>query len=190
MKTNAKILATLTSGIVLVIITVFLVFKALSGSFGARTTPATETIKGQYITDAQLVDAGNTTPEAALETLFWATASGNYDALTASFVPQVRKEVRGWYGDKAQFAAQAERFSSSFKNLQILARKTVADDKVELKYHFEKLYRRPGQTTTSHADVTKIATLVRIGSAWEFPDNESRSYEANWDEGSQAELQP
>jgi hypothetical protein len=168
-----------------------LVFSGCSHSSpNARTTPATESIKGQYITDAQLVDAGNTTPEAALETLFWATASGNYDALTASFAPRVRKEVRGWYGDKAQFAVNARGFSTFFKNLQILARKTVADDKVELKYHLEKLSSRPGQTTTNHVDVTKIATLVRIGSAWEFPDNESRSYETNWDEGSQAEPQP
>jgi hypothetical protein len=47
----------------------------------SRTTPATESIKGQYIGPTQLVDAGNTTPEAALESIFWATANGDYDTV-------------------------------------------------------------------------------------------------------------
>jgi hypothetical protein len=169
------------------LLAVFLFSGCSHSSPDARTTPATESIKGQYITAEQLVDAGNTTPEAALESLFWATANGNYDSVIASFVPQVRKEAKGWYGDKTKFVASN---FASFKGLQILARKIVADDKVELKYHFEKPYHSPGQTTTNTGAVTKIVLLVKMGSAWEFPDNQSRSYETNWDEGSQPEPQP
>jgi hypothetical protein len=189
-RSNVKIVAMLVGTIPLAAFPVCLVFKTVTGSSGARRTPATESIKGQYITGAELVDAGNTTPEAALESVFWAMANGNYDAVIASFVPQVRKEAKGWYGDKTKFAAQARRSFASFKGLQILVRKTMADDKVELKYHFEHPYRRPGQTTTNAGEVTKVVLLVKMGSAWEFPDNESRSYETNWDKGSQPEPQP
>jgi len=79
----------------------------------AHTTPATENIKGQHFATAQLIDAGNTTSEVALESFYWALFRGHYDALIASYVPQARK-------DRADTA-------------------------------------------------TKIALLVKLGSAWEMP---------------------
>ena len=58
-----------------------------SGS-GPRTTPTTEMIKGQLFGLAQLVDAGNTTPEAAWESRYWARSKGDYDAVIAATEPQ------------------------------------------------------------------------------------------------------
>ncbi len=130
-------------------------------SSGARTTPATDNIKGQHFTTAQLVDAGNTTPEAALESSYWALFKGHYDAYIASYVPQARKrEAESWGDDKAKFAATMSKRYAYVSGLQILARKTVADDKVELKYRVEFQHQAP-----DHADeATKIAILVKEGS--------------------------
>ena len=157
-----------------------------SGSV-ARTTPSTESIKGQYIATAQLVDAGNTTPEAALESFYWALFDGNYDAYIASYVPQARKEAaNGWDGDKTKFATQMKKKYEFVNGLQILASKTVADDKAELKYRLE--FKPQGRGRADAA--TKIALLVKEGSAWELPENNGKKYETNWDEGSQPEPQP
>jgi hypothetical protein len=157
-RSKAWIVAILTGIILLAVLLIYLASKTLSGSAGpsgARTTPATESIRGQYIGLAQLVDAGNTTPEAALESAFWAMANGN----------------------------------SSIKGLQILARKTVTDDKVELRYHIDHIdswNRLHGQTTTNKFD--QILLLVKKGGTWKFA--RKSAYTTNWDTGSQPEPQP
>jgi hypothetical protein len=157
-RSNVKIVAFLTGIILLAVFLIYLAFKTLpisAGPSGARTTPATESIQGQYIGLAQLVDAGNTTPEAALESAFWAMVNGN----------------------------------SSIKGLQILARKTVADDKVELRYHIDHTdswNRLHGETTTNNFD--QILLLVKKGGAWKFAHK--TAYTTNWDEGSKPEPQP
>jgi hypothetical protein len=153
-RSNVKIAAVLAGTILLAAFPIYLVFKTAtgSGSSGARTTPATESIQGQYIGLAQLVDAGNTTPEAALESAFWAMVNGN----------------------------------PSIKGLQILARKTVADDQVELRYHTDSWNRLHGQTTTNKFD--QILLLVKMGGAWKI--SHKSAYTTNWDKGSQPEPQP
>jgi hypothetical protein len=151
-----------------------------------RTTPATENIKGQYIAGtAQLVDAGNTTPEAALESVFWATANGDYDAVISSYVPQMRKEAEEWEGDKTKFSTHQKNKFAAFKGLQIVASKTVAADKVELRF-FCEFQKRPGQVITNRGD--QVLLLVKIGGAWKCA--EKTAYTTNWDEGSQPEPQP
>src|SRR5208283_4316845 len=150
-------------------------------SSAPRTTPDTGRIQGQYLAGTtQLVDAGNTTPEAALESGFWATANGNYEAVIGGYIPEMRKEVEGWYGGKDKFMGHKKKFES-FKGLQIVARKVVADDKIELRYYCEFQYQPASQRTD------QIQSLVRIGSAWMLADK--TAYTTNWDEGSQPEPQ-
>lgn len=157
-RSKAWIVAFLVGTILLAMFLIYLAFKTIpksAGPSGARATPATEGIRGQYIGFAQLVDAGNTTPEAALESAFWAMASGN----------------------------------SSIKGLQILARKTVAADQVELRYHIDHVdswNRLHGQTTANNVD--QILLLVKKGGAWKFAHKSA--YTTNWNEGSQPEPQP
>jgi len=77
------------------------------GGSGPRTTAATAGIKGQLIGPGQLVDAGNTTPEAAWETRYWARAQGDYDAVIAATVPDKVDGAKSWMGDKATFRARS-----------------------------------------------------------------------------------
>jgi len=168
------------------LLAVLLLSGCSHSSSHSRTTPATESIKGQYIAPSQLVDAGNTTPEAALESVFWASANGNYDAVIDAYIPQMRKQVEGWYGNKAKFIAGQQKKFAQLKGVQIVARKTVANDKVELRYYFEFQNRSFSQTSTNRGD--QILTFVKMGGAWKC--SEKVSYTTDWDEGSQPEPQP
>jgi hypothetical protein len=149
-------------------------------SSGPRTTPATESIKGQFIGPAQLVDAGNTTPEAALVSGFLAQSIGDYDAVMASTEPKTQADAKGWLGDKATFRGRSQTMFASFQGLQILARKTVASDKVELKYQFSF-------KSAPAPRVTKIIEMLKVNGAWR--GGHTRAYDANWDDGSEPEPQ-
>src|SRR6187401_2263665 len=94
-------------------------------SFGQRTTPFTETIKGQLIGLAQLVDAGDATPEAAWESRYWARAQGDYDAVIAATDPRKVDAAKAWMGDKETFRDRSKTDFDSFKGIQILARKNL-----------------------------------------------------------------
>ena len=147
-------------------------------SFGQRTTPATESIKGQLIGLAQLVDAGDATPEAAWVSRYWARAQGDYDAVIAATQPKAVDAAKAWMGDKATFAAGSKEEFASFKGIQILARKNLATDRVELKYQFAFGERQE----------TKTVEMVKIEGAWK--SGQTRTWDASWDDGSQPEPQP
>jgi len=151
-----------------------------SGS-GPRTTPATKSIKGQLIGLAQLVDAGNATPEAAWESRYWARAQGDYDAVIAATDAQKVDAAKAWMGDKETFRTRSQTEFASFNGIQILARKNLANDRVELKYEFAF-----GNGPTRQE--TKIVEMVKIEGAWK--SGQTRVYEASWDDGSQPEPQP
>ena len=169
----AGVVVLLTAGTTGVIIT-----EMRSASSGPRTTAATERIKGQLFTLPQLVDAGNTTPEAAWESRYWARSKGDYDAVIAATLPQAVSGAKAWMGDKATFRDRSKtEFNSSFKGFQILARKDLASDQVELKYQFA--FETPD---------TKIVVMAKVNGAWRCA--ETRAYDAGWDEGSALESQP
>jgi hypothetical protein len=146
-------------------------------SFSQRTTPATESIKGQLIGLAQLVDAGNATPEAAWVSRYWARAQGDYDAVIAATQPKAVKGAKAWMGDKATFHARSQEEFASFKGIQILARKNLASDRVELKYKFAFGERQE----------TKTVEMVKIEGAWK--SGQTRAWDASWEDGSQPEPQ-
>ena len=151
-------------------------------SSAPRTTSVTDNIKGQLFGLAQLVDAGNTTPEAAWESRYWARSKGDYDAVIAATDPHGVNVAKDWMGDKATFRARSQKeFLTSFKEFQILARKDLASDRVELKYQFAF---QDGAASLE----TKIVVMVKVNGAWRCA--ETRGYDASWDEGSQPEPQP
>ena len=150
-------------------------------SFGQRTTPATESIKGQLIGLAQLVDAGDATPEAAWVSRYWARAQGDYDAVIAATVPEGVNGAKAWMGDKATFRTGSQEEFASLLGFQILARKNLASDRVELKYQFAF-----GDNPTRQE--TKIVEMVRLEGTWK--SGQTRPYDPGWDAGSQPEARP
>jgi hypothetical protein len=81
-------------------------------------------------------------------------------------------------GDKATFRERSQAEFATFKGLQILARKDLAPNRVELKYHF----------AFGKREETKIVEMVKIEGAWK--SGQTRAHDASWDEGSQPEPQP
>jgi RNA polymerase sigma factor (sigma-70 family) len=129
----------------------------------------------------QLVDTGNATPEAAWESRYWARAHGDYDAVIAATDPQMVDVAKAWMGDQATFRERSQTQFAGFKGLQILARKNVSNDRVELKYQFAF-----GDNPTRQE--TKIVEMVKIEGAWK--SGQTRAYDASWDASSQPESQP
>ena len=162
----------------IILVSSFLLYGCSRSSSGQRTPPTTESIKGQLIGLEQLVDAGNATPEAAWESRYWARSHGDYDAVIAATDPQKVDAAKAWMGDKATFRARSQTEFASFNGIQILARKSIASDKVELKYQFAFGTRQE----------TKIVEMVKIEGAWK--SGQTRAYDASWDDGSQPEPQP
>jgi hypothetical protein len=81
-------------------------------------------------------------------------------------------------GDKATFRDRSKKeFTSSFKGFQILARKNLANDRVELKYQF----------TFQPTQETKIVVMIKVNGVWRCA--QTRAYDASWDDGSQPEPQ-
>ncbi|HWD21427.1 MAG TPA: sigma-70 family RNA polymerase sigma factor [Verrucomicrobiae bacterium] len=144
----------------------------------ARTTSATAAVKGQFFTLTQLVDAGNTTPEAAWESRYWARAMGDYQSVIAATDPQAMNTAKAWMGDKATFHARSQNEFAAFQGFQILARKNLSADKVELKYQFAF------QDDSSRVE-TKIVQMVKVRGAWKCA--QTRRYDEAWDADSQPE---
>jgi RNA polymerase sigma factor (sigma-70 family) len=129
----------------------------------------------------QLVDAGNGSPEAAWESRYWARAQGDYDAVIAATDPQKVDIAKAWMGDKATFRDRSQTEFAQFKGLQILARKNVANDRVELKYQFAF-----GENPTRQE--TKIVEMVKMEGGWK--SGQTRAYDPSWDDGRQPETRP
>jgi RNA polymerase sigma factor (sigma-70 family) len=147
-----------------------------------RTTAVTGTIKGQFFGRGQLVDAGNTTPEDAWESRYWARAQGDYDTVIAATDPRALGTGKNWMGDKATFGARSRKtFATEFQGFQILARKDLAKERVELKYQFAFQDSQDGSTPQQ----TKIVTLVKANGSWRVI--QTRAHDASWDAGSQPE---
>ena len=139
--------------------------------------------RDSFFGPGQLVDAGNTTPEAAWESRYWARAQGDYDAVIAATDPKAVATGKDWMGDKATFGARSRKsFVTEFQGFQILARKDLSSDEVELKYQFT--FQDSQDAATSQPTI-KIVTMARANGVWRCA--QTRAHDASWDAGSQLE---
>ncbi|MDB6058021.1 MAG: polymerase, sigma-24 subunit, subfamily [Verrucomicrobiales bacterium] len=181
----SKVKTAVVTGVVVLLVasTASIVVKEIRSRTAARpiacTTAATGSIKGRFFGRGELVNAGNTTPEDAWESRYWARAQGDYDAVIAATDRQAVADAKKWMGDKATFRSSSrEEFATSFQGFQILARKDLSSDKVELKYQFTFANR----STPKQA---KIVTMVKVNGAWICA--QTRAHDASWDSGSEIE---
>lgn len=91
---------------------------------------------GLPISKDQLANAGYATPEAALETYFWAATKGSFDHVSESVSPGRMAEMVA-NANQEQLEAELKRDSAAFKGIQIIARKALPDQSVELKFRME-----------------------------------------------------
>lgn len=134
---------------------------------------------GISITKNQLADVGYGTPEAALETHTWAMANTNYDKLLESVTPEIRDIAKKDTSGRERFESGINTGISSVEKLHILAKKNIADDKVELEVVTEQK-----QKDFTFA-VGTIEQLTKIANEWKW--DSSRTYDPAWNKDSQPE---
>ena len=168
MKTKLKI----ATGIAVLLIlagTAILIFP--SSHLPRSQTPHAA---GTLILKNQLVFAGYKTPEATIESIFWAMMNGNYKVAIAS-VPK-EQSVKVFGENSKQFMSQNQRGElQDFASLQIIARKNVSADKVEL-----KLQIRDNDQRNNSDSEPGIVTMTKIGNEWKLDFNAPRGYITNW----------
>jgi len=123
---------------------------------------------GAYISKDQLAFVGFSTPEGCWESCIWAMCSGNYEAMTNSFSPEMQQEFENPQM-KAEFEAMIKSNAQNFGGMQVLARKEIAEDKVELKI----LMR-------DKTDEISIEPMLKVGDDWKRHGS-SRGYSPEWE---------
>jgi hypothetical protein len=174
MKSSSKILVAIIA-VVILAGTAFLIVR----HHGHRPHAQSPHAAGAYILKNQFVFAGYATPEAALESMIWAYLNGDCDMVMSSVGPKDQADLKKQFGgNPKRFKSQIRRESAQFKGAQILARKTLSTDKVELKFQIIEPGGGGGRVTTN----CMIQPLVKIGNEWKLAMNESTQYKTNWDQ--------
>ena len=143
-----------------------------------------------YIAKDKIAFAGYATPEAALETITWAHLNGTYDqsieALSSELLAQ--EELKGTKR-REMFETNKIKFAPFFKGVQILAKKVLTDDRVELKYKndldpaVKQLFDMP---KSGPLPQFIVQAMVKVGNDWKV-DGLPRLNEESWEDESQIE---
>jgi hypothetical protein len=174
MKSSSKILIAIIA-VVILAGTAFLIVR----HHGHRPHAQPPHAAGAYLVKNQFAYAGYATPEAAFESMLWAYLNGDYDMVMSSIGPKDQADLKKQFGgNPKRFQSQMRRASTQFKGAQILARKTLSADKVELKFQIVTPGGGSGRVTTN----CMIQPLVKIGNEWKLVMNENTQYKTNWDQ--------
>jgi hypothetical protein len=182
MKNNLKIIIAITGAVIFAAAFPFLIWKLTSHSGAVH--PAGNGA-GQYLDRKQLAFAGYATPEATLQSMFWAANNGDGDQLFVCFSPEAQAAIgrepngRKNFDDGVKKNAQAQ----SIKGIQVVARKVLADDQVELKFKLD--FASPPKNGERDKGFA-ICPLVKIGDEWKLCVK-TKNYTPDWDSGSQPE---
>jgi RNA polymerase sigma factor (sigma-70 family) len=151
--------------------------KAGSSSSSGNSQAPIAWAPGTYITREMMVAAGYETPEAALQTLTAFLMSGTYDQANGALDPKLLERQSPTQTDKEAFEAGQKEATQTFKGMQIMARKQMADDKVELKVRMEGL-KAPGDPTERPEIVIQVMT--KVGDVWKLGGS-THPYDPKWD---------
>jgi RNA polymerase sigma factor (sigma-70 family) len=139
---------------------------------------------GRYVSKDQLIFAGYATPESALESMTWAVMKGSFDQFNASIDPTILADQSRVKPSREDFERQKEIIATGFKGMQIVARKSAAGGRVELKVKVD--FDSPTSRIEDPASFT-IETMVKVGDEWKsrfLP----RRWQPEWDQDGQVQL--
>lgn len=112
---------------------------------------------GSYIAKAQMTFAGYATPEAAIESFIWTALFGTYEQLVEAMSPEhSAEELKDPISRREKFETWKNNDAPLFKGVQILAKKVMADDRVELKIKYFQ----------GEKEDFSIQPMGKIGSEW------------------------
>lgn len=96
--------------------------RASNGAPSAEARP--------WLTADQLNFAGYATPEATLQTLFWAVKQGDVESIKKCFTPETQKKMAEQPADELR--GEIERMSKRFQGIRVAARKVVSGGEIHL----------------------------------------------------------
>jgi hypothetical protein len=137
------------------------------------TRPATFA-PGTYIPKDQLAFAGYATPEAAVQSAMWAFLSGQQETALAAVGPKTQR-LLGNSNTWKQATAASD--MAMMKGFQILAKKVIASDYVELKIRVDFDAGLPN--TASRCPDTLVSSVFKFGEEWKL-DDDSKEFTEAW----------
>jgi hypothetical protein len=150
---------------------------------GTKTTEPAAIPPGAYIMKEQLAHVGYATPEAALQTITWALMKGTYDQVNEGLTPDERANAAKDPKGREGFVASQKVMAPLFKGFQIVAKKSLADDKVELKI---KMDADPIPGQQHQMPPFMIQPMVKVGDVWKISGS-TRGHDATWESTGQIE---
>jgi RNA polymerase sigma factor (sigma-70 family) len=167
-----------------------------SAELTTNSTKPTSHSPGAYILIGQLNNAGRSTPEAAFETQAWAMVNSNYEEALESFTPERKAAELERADDREDFLKASHMVSGTMKGIQIMAKKILSADRVELKVKnaFDVEMMRqfiktiPSGLPTNLPSGTNVVPLVKIGDEWKMDTSASPTYEEKWDADGQVQI--
>ena len=125
---------------------------------------------GIVITRDKISFAGYATPEATWESWLWAEYFGNYEQALDCMTPEHRAWVSRNPKDRETHADFQSSVGSNFNWMQIVAKKVLADDVVELKV----------RSLVGDRGESSVRQLRKVGGEWKIVGG-SYPYESTWD---------
>jgi hypothetical protein len=185
MKNNLKIAIAIIGAVILAASFPFLIWKFTTHTGAVH--PAGKGA-GYYLDRKQLAFEGYATPEATLQSMFWAANSGDGDKLFACFSPEAQAAIGKEPNGRKNFDTSVKKnaLAQSIKGMQVTARKVLADDQVELKFKFD--FASPPKNGERDKGFA-ICPLVKIGGEWKLCVK-TKKYTPDWDNGSQSQPEP
>ena len=153
------------------------------------TTPAAVPLPmpvnpGDYFLKDQLAFAGFASPEATMQSSTWAMANANYEAFTNTLSPKAFEEQQKKPDSRKTMETAFSILSPRFLAMQILARKDISDQQVEIKVRWD--LREPASATGPVPSLVTQSTqfwiqpLVKVGNEWKR-EGSSHPYIPDWD---------
>ncbi len=137
---------------------------------------------GSYIAMNQLAHAGYQTPEAALETITWAMMKGTYEQVNEGAGKDILADELNDPKAREHFEAGQKRVAPLFRGMQIIARKVMAADEVELKVKLD--YDPAAGEINPSLPTISIQPMVRIGDECKITGS-TRAYLEGWENDGQ-----
>lgn len=132
---------------------------------------------GSFVSKDQLVFAGYDTPEAGVQSFLWAMMKGGYDKVNEASGPVIRDNEEDDRKGREAYEKGLPIAERAFKGFQILARKDVSEDQVELKM---KTQYHPVPERRGREEDVSIETLDRVNGEWKL-NGGTRGYREEWD---------
>ncbi|HTL59408.1 MAG TPA: sigma-70 family RNA polymerase sigma factor [Candidatus Limnocylindrales bacterium] len=139
---------------------------------------------GAYIAKDQIAFSGYATPEAALETTLWANLNGTYEDVLAGLSPEAQARELNDTNRQEQFESVKAAAAQLYKGFQIVAKKVLAEDRVELEFRNDHDSAVSQALDIQHPLKYGIQSLVKVGNEWKL-DGLPRSFQSSWEEDGQ-----